>query len=61
LIPIVAVIDTTGEDYAYDSGVVADLLDRLRDMQARCTCDRTSVLACPNYVPGDEEDSTPWE
>ncbi len=34
---------------------VSRLLDRLRITGERCTCDTTTVLACPNYVTGDEE------
>jgi hypothetical protein len=36
---------------------VSLLLDRLRIMGERCTCDTTPVERCPNYVEGDEHDN----
>lgn len=47
-------LDVSADDYAYTALVVSEQLELLREFQARCTCDTTSVWQCPNYVPGDE-------
>lgn len=39
----------------YDDETVVNFLDKVRGLQARCTCNtNSSILECPNYVDGDE-------
>lgn len=40
-----------------DEDTLLYLLDRLQSMGRNCKCgDGRSILLCPNYVPGDEEE-----